>query len=1264
MQSLCPSREHYERLLHGLLNDAEEQRLEAHVKSCDSCLATLEELTAVPPQTLRPDEQGPHLSLVRDLLDLPTEDALETHRPARDLSHRLQQGLRSGPSTTPLRRTKPQVAEDEDGLPQVEGYKVHGILGRGGMGVVYKAEQLGLHRLVALKMIRGGILADLRSRSRFRTEVTAVARLQHPNIVQIFEVGEAERLPYYSLEYIEGGSLADRLAGLPQPPGSAAQLVELVARAVHYAHERGIVHRDLKPANILLTAEGAPKIADFGLAKLLEGEPGAATNVASTAALIQGTPCYMAPEQANSGTPSTRVGPTADVYALGVILYEMLTGQPPFQSPSPLETALQVLHTEPTPPRRFRPELSRDLETICLKCLAKDPARRFASALELAEDLRRFRAGEPIRARPVSRSERLWRWSRRNPLVATLLASLAVVLLGGLGLVTWKWRAEVWAVNVARQEKQQADEARHDADWWAARGLVDQAINQGDHGNIDRALLLLARALELAVTSGDADLERAIRLNLALWRRPLIRRRALLPHGDWVWAVAYSPDGKLCATGSRDRTARLWDTATGEPVGEPLQHDHAVWAVAFSPDGKRLLTGSGDDHNGAGAVRLWEVPTGKPLGQPFACAPAGRFVAKLAFGPDGRTILVVGLGEAHLCTLPADGEQHREPACLALPHPEGVVSAVLSPDGRTVLTGGKDGTARLWDTATAQPIGPALEHTPPGGFADGQQCRVSAVAFSPDGQLILTGTQVVDTVQKRFVTGEARLWRTRTGTQVGEAWPHPGPIKTVVFSPDGRRALSGTLVVGQPADQSEGSRSRETSAGLNSHELSYRGAALLWDVTTGKPLGPVMKQSKPVWAAAFSPDGRILLTGSEGGEVQFWLTATGLPLGAPISIIGNVNSVVFSPDGTTALTSRTYEQAAATLCEVPHGPGDVVPGISAPGVRAMTFAPDGAKLVTANGDGVVQVWDVAAARPTGPPLQQGGPIHAVAWSRDGKIIATAGREEGGVVRLWDANARTPLGQPLPYERAVLAVAFSPDARLLLTSTDDGMTRVQDAIRGRVVGEPLRHVGPIRALAFHPDGKTFVIPTGEGKVGQWDTATGRPCGAGFQHQRAATAVAFNPDGTTLATGSLDQTAALWDVVTGRALSSPLQHEGEVLTVAFSCDGQKLLTGSDDGAARLWDVATGVRLGPRLVHSGPVLAAFAPGSDRITTIAADGPLRWWDVPPAAAGEVQGIKEWVEALTGKELTDNGLLRELDGPALQQLRGKSGNNGINRFP
>ncbi len=328
---------------------------------------------------------------------------------------------------------------EKEKLPTVEGYKILGVLGRGGMGVVYRARQTKLDRIVALKMVIAGAHAGSEQLSRFYTEAQAVAHLQHPNIVQIYEVGEREELPYFSLEYVEGGSLAQKCAGKPLPDADAARMVELLARAMHHAHEHNIVHRDLKPANVLLTADGAPKITDFGLAKRLEGDSSSQTRSGS----ILGTPSYMAPEQALGEVH--QIGPLTDVWALGAILYELVTGRPPFLASNPMDTVMQVVREEPVAPVQLQPKVARDLETICLKCLQKEQTKRYPNAVTLAEDLRRFQIGEPISARPVGVAERVWRWCRRNPRVASLTAAVvALVFLGIIGLA-------VGNVQISRQ---------------------------------------------------------------------------------------------------------------------------------------------------------------------------------------------------------------------------------------------------------------------------------------------------------------------------------------------------------------------------------------------------------------------------------------------------------------------------------------------------------------------------------------------------------------------------------------------------------------------------------------------------------------------------------------------------------------------------------------------------------------------------------------------------------------------------------------------
>jgi serine/threonine protein kinase/tetratricopeptide (TPR) repeat protein len=363
-------------------------------------------------------------------------------------------------TTNPDQAAAAKKASPDPAAGSWQNYEILGELGRGGMGVVYKARQRGLGRLVALKMILVGLHASREHLVRFRKEAEAVARLQHPHIVQIYEIGEHRSQPYVSLEYVDGGSLDQVLAGQPQPPRDAAQVLETLARTVHFAHEHGVVHRDLKPGNILLSSAESkvlsteskqdpspfstqnsalstcmPKIADFGLAKLL-GEQ-AREQMQTRSGAVLGTPAYMAPEQAAGVTRA--VGPACDIYALGTILYEMLVGRPPFQGTTVLETLALVSQQEPVPPRSLRPGVPRDLETICLKCLRKEPGRRYASAAELADDLQRFGAGEPIRARPVGWLERGWRWCRRKPALAGLSAALVLVVAGSLVSLTLLW---------------------------------------------------------------------------------------------------------------------------------------------------------------------------------------------------------------------------------------------------------------------------------------------------------------------------------------------------------------------------------------------------------------------------------------------------------------------------------------------------------------------------------------------------------------------------------------------------------------------------------------------------------------------------------------------------------------------------------------------------------------------------------------------------------------------------------------------------------
>jgi serine/threonine protein kinase len=453
--SRCPANDHLERFLAQRLDPTDHAAVAGHVRECPDCRATCAHLAAVvendtvtfagPPPFPVLD---PHLGHSAPA-DAPT---------VRLWKHQL--GLRTGE-----RPVKAGSSFDihipswpsAQHTPTVPGYEILGELGRGGMGVVFKARQVRLNRFVALKMIHTDELTDPDTLARFRTEAEAVARLQHPNIVQIYEVGEADGRPFFSLEYVDGGSLAQRAAGRPQPPKEAAAVVEVLARAVHYAHSQGVIHRDLKPGNILLSGDGqrtetqpsdrssvlrptsigSPKVADFGLAKYPTAAAAGAPDSPSRRGLVVGTPQYMAPE---SYTSPAAVGPVADVYALGAILYELLTGRPPFKGENAVDTLLQVRLLEAIPPRVWQPKTPRDLETIALKCLEKEPRLRYPSARELAEDLRRFQDGVPIRARQASLTERAWKATRRHPSVAALSVTAGVMFVILFAGMAWRWR--------------------------------------------------------------------------------------------------------------------------------------------------------------------------------------------------------------------------------------------------------------------------------------------------------------------------------------------------------------------------------------------------------------------------------------------------------------------------------------------------------------------------------------------------------------------------------------------------------------------------------------------------------------------------------------------------------------------------------------------------------------------------------------------------------------------------------------------------------
>jgi WD40 repeat protein/serine/threonine protein kinase len=1110
--------------------------------------------------------------------------------------------------TVPVRRSNP-AADDQAPHHSFGAYELLRFVARGGMGVVYKARHRKLQRVVALKMILAGHLASADEVRRFYQEAEAAAQLDHPGIVPIYEVGLHEGQHFYAMGFVEGGSLEARVREGPLPPRAAAALVERVAEAVAYAHQKGIIHRDLKPSNVLLDEDGQPRVTDFGLARQVQAD-----SRLTVSGQVIGTPSYMPPEQARGRND---VGPAADVYSLGALLYCLVTGRPPFQGATPVDTLRQVLDQDPPAPRQLNARVDRDLETICLKCLHKEPAKRYAGARSLAEDLGRFRRGEPVHARPVSRLEHLGRWGRRNPAVAALLATLFSVLALGLVGVSWQWseavgqrrRAEKKTedeaaaralaqryAQEAEQKRQDEAQARSQAQQLSAHLLLERGLGLCQQGEYDRGLLWLVRGLDVAPTEAP-DLRDSLRTLLGGWSARLCPCRLVLTQPRGVRAAASSADGRIVAAASGD-AAHLWDATTGQAHGPTLRHTGPVRAVAVTPDGQFVLTGS-DDHT----AQLWKTATGRPVGGPMR-------------------------------------------------HPAAVEHVAFSPDGKVAVTAGKDGTARLWDAGTGRLLEPLLGHT----------LAIRAVAFSPDSRLLLTGSNDFT----------ARLWEVPSGKPHAVPLPHNGAVRGVAFSPDGKQVLTGS--------NDRNARMWDVASGklllVLAHTKPVPGVAFHpggrvlatgcedrtareWDARTGKPIAPALRHDEEVARVAYSGDGRLLLTGGWARAAWLWEAGTDRPAAAPLRHHGGLTTAAFSHDGSAILTASDDHTVRLWRVSRPLLPTSF-PRLPGP-VLVATFSPDGETILAAGGD---RAWLCKArtGEQVAGPLLHPAPVLAGTFSPGGKTVLTSSVD--GSAWLWDAATGRRLAGPFRHPDPVHAVAFRPDGKVFATGSGHsvrgkqhmegrGEARVWDLASGKVIHAGPRHARDTLAVAFTADGKTLVTASKDGTARFWNAATGQVLGASIRHRGWVNAVALAPDGRSVLTGSDDQTARLWAVPDASPRTLPLRHMGPVKAVAVSNNGRLLLTGSEDGSAQLWDARLGQPIDTPLRTPAPLSAVgFSPDGRLLLTGDRDGWVRVWKVPAPLGGDVKRIGLWVEVAAGTDLDDTGTLQPLDARSWNERR------------
>lgn len=1076
--------------------------------------------------------------------------------------------------------------------PKIIGhFKIVSMLGQGAFGTAYKAQDTRLDRFVAIKIPRTGSFATANDELRFMREARNAAQLQHPNIVQVHEVSNDRGIPYLVSDFIDGITLSDLIGGRRLSHRESAEMLIAIADAVQFAHEHRVIHRDLKPSNILLDANNKPHVADFGLARQTEGE-----FTMTLEGEVLGTPAYMSPEQAAGKDIDVR----ADVYSLGVILYRLVCGELPFRG-SQRMMIHQVLHDDPKSPRKLDERVPRDLDTIILKAMAKSREQRYASAADLAADLRRWLGAQPIQARPTGAMGRAVRWCRRNPTSALAIVGSIAVLLSVAGFATaWGWRERAAKVREEHlrtvAEESESNSVRTRVQWNNQNGIARMQT-----GELFGSLPWFARALSLG---NERQYEQ--RLRIGMIEQSLPKLTQMWSVGGKITELKFSLDGKKLLIATDSGAIQLCEVESGESTMIQGTSGAPVFHADIDNTGTRVCTSSLTEQ-----PSLWDARTKHHI----AYLPHEDKVWSAIFSPDGKLVATSGYDGRASVWNSVDGTK-----VATFEHPDKIVGwTVFSPDSKLLLTLSQveadlSSEIRLWDIEKGEPKVPVMK----------QPHYVFQSMFSRDGKRVYTVSD----------DGSIWTWNAETGTSIGEPLRQEETLTSFGLADDEKTLIAGAPVGVVSFWNLPESKRRDVDIRTSGYfsslavDKSGRFVALINSGRTkvywqycGKPIATVLPHGGRALLVTFHPDGRRLAVGGDDGVVRLWDLAGIAPRNNSLRFDKPVTAVVLSKDGHRVLVGGRDATARQFDAETLKPIGSVMKHEDE--VLYCEYSADERRIVSASSDGTAQIWDAATGAPTGPRMKHGSPVLKARFVPNSDRVITTTLDGTGAI--WIIGSDQPLYR-FTQDSRLVTLLVHPDGKRFAVAGEGDFLQIRSTEDGSPIGKPIRHGGAVFSSEYSPSGEKLVTASAGGTIevtrvldepvpdNRWDLG------------KAVRAARFGRDDDELFTGDSSGTLAFWNH-RGAEYSevwSEIGSADEINRIAVHPNQPVLAVTTDRllsenfqpniGALQLYAADDGMPLSPSMPHYRAIgQLLFRPDGKQIITGSEDGTVRFWDVTP---------------------------------------------------